>query len=315
MQICTKQSKEDMNQAGQLFEKNFLNHDMEAQVRTCDDYELAGIIKDVLGSSQPILEAGCGSGRWCVWLDRRGIASDGVDWSASLCERAQKIAPQRRFVACDMTATPFDDSSYGSILALGSVEHDPAGPQKALNEFYRLLRPGGIALITVPYGGSIRRMVRQIKRWMALVREKTRRSSTASSPDSASTGGQRLAVALRQVRMKWCPHLIRNGNKWNFFEYEFTRRQMRAFLKQSGFEMQKEWAAFKDEGVLHTFAPLAGRWDDASSSVRLNPLGKALRAALPVSLIGHMLCFLVEKPSRTAMAAESASLSPHGTMD
>jgi len=72
-----------------------------------------------------------------------------------------------------MTATPFDDSSYGSILALGSVEHDPAGPQKALNEFYRLLRPGGIALITVPYGGSIRRMVRQIKRWMALVREKT----------------------------------------------------------------------------------------------------------------------------------------------
>jgi len=78
-----------MNQTGQLFEKNFLNHDMEAQVRTCDDYELAGIIKDVLGSSQPILEAGCGSGRWCVWLDRRGYR---FRWRGLVCVFVRKGA-------------------------------------------------------------------------------------------------------------------------------------------------------------------------------------------------------------------------------
>jgi len=97
MQICTKQSKEDMNQAGQLFEKSFLNHDMEAQVRTCDDYELAGIIKDVLGSSQPILEAGCGS-RWrglvCVFV-RKG-AEDSA--ATTVCRLRHDRHPVRRLL-------------------------------------------------------------------------------------------------------------------------------------------------------------------------------------------------------------------------
>lgn len=46
-------------------------------------------------------------------------------------------------------AIPLADASVDSVLCTQVLEHVPH-PWKALNEMYRVLRPGGLALITVP---------------------------------------------------------------------------------------------------------------------------------------------------------------------
>src|SRR5450755_5034510 len=52
-------------------------------------------------------------------------------------------------VAGDATAMPFPDGSFDRVIAAEVLEHIPSD-QAALNEVARVLRPGGLAAITVP---------------------------------------------------------------------------------------------------------------------------------------------------------------------
>ena len=49
--------------AGARFEASFMSRDLNQQIEQCDHYELADHFKRWLPEHQPILEAGCGSGR------------------------------------------------------------------------------------------------------------------------------------------------------------------------------------------------------------------------------------------------------------
>src|SRR5438105_94536 len=99
-------------QVADSFEQAFLSESLSKQISDCDGYELAQTFLDLFGNSQPVLEAGCGSGRWCAWFNKRGIQSDGIDWSTGLCHRAQIEIPKSRFIACDMKHTPFESNVY-----------------------------------------------------------------------------------------------------------------------------------------------------------------------------------------------------------
>jgi SAM-dependent methyltransferase len=54
-----------------------------------------------------------------------------------------------RAVAGDATAMPFGDGCFDRVIAAEVLEHIPAD-QAAMNEIARVLRPGGIAAVTVP---------------------------------------------------------------------------------------------------------------------------------------------------------------------
>ena len=45
---------------------------------------------------------------------------------------------------------------------MGLVEHWKEGPGAALGEHFRLLKPGGIAIITVPLHNQVRRFKRRL---------------------------------------------------------------------------------------------------------------------------------------------------------
>jgi SAM-dependent methyltransferase len=280
-----------MRQVARAFERAFLSLDLPQQIAACGAYELAPLMLRLFSGSQPVLDAGCGSGRWVGWLIQNGIAADGVDWSERLCARAARQIPGGRFVACDLARTPFADGAYGAILALGSIEHIVQGPGEALAEFRRLLRPAGIAVITVPFGGLLRRTRRRLERplyWLKsrrLVRRLFGRRTT----------GTALADARRNARAEWFPRFSFGQEGWEFYEYEFNRRQLRGFLDAAGFRIQSEFICFGNEGILHTLGRLAGRWNPDRNEVELTPFGRLLRALIPVSWIGHMLCCIIVK--------------------
>lgn len=57
-------------------------------------------------------------------------------------------------IVSDITAIPADDSSFDAILCSEVLEHVPE-PTHALDEFARLLRPGGKLILTAPFSSSV----------------------------------------------------------------------------------------------------------------------------------------------------------------
>lgn len=259
------------------FEEGFLAQPLQKQIKDCDGYELASLFESIFEEHQPVLEAGSGSGRWCGWFSKKNIKSDGIDWSKELIKRAQIELPESEFMTGDMRNVPKPDSFYGGIIALGSVEHSTEGPISALNEFSRVLKNGGLAVVTVPYGGFLRRKTMDIKKILKRLKK--------DHPE------------INQIltNIKWYPKWTRNKEGvWEFFEYEFNKTQMRNFISQTNFEIMQEFVAFKDEGVLHNFGRLSGKWNEERCGVDFTILGKLLRIILPVSIIGHMLCYVLK---------------------
>jgi len=59
------------------------------------------------------------------------------------------LSARAQVVRGDATAMPFPDASFDRVIAAEVLEHIP-GDQRAMNEIARVLRPGGVAAVTVP---------------------------------------------------------------------------------------------------------------------------------------------------------------------
>jgi len=277
----------------ETFERNFLQRSLETQIRNCDQHKLCSRFRRWLPKRQPILEAGCGSGRWVAWFQKNGWKSTGLDWSETLCERARKLIPDARFVAGDMKCMPFEEAEFGSVVSLGAVEHTSEGPGKSLAEIARVLRPDGIAIISVPFAGSIRRMTQQVHQTFLKMKAHPLLRKIFNKPPIT---GQTRSQARRGVVSTWMADFSFRKDGWFFYEYRFNKSQMRQFVQSEGFEILEEFVSSHDEGVLHNFGGLAGKYDHETATVKFSLLGRWLRNILPIDMVGHMLVYVLHKP-------------------
>lgn len=106
----------------------------------------------VLEPNSRILDVGCGLGTWARFLIERDHLVCGVDYSVPLLSRAKGLAGPSALDVCAAVAEalPFANASLDSIISWGVIEHDEEGPNKALREFRRVLKPGGRVFVTVP---------------------------------------------------------------------------------------------------------------------------------------------------------------------
>jgi ubiquinone/menaquinone biosynthesis C-methylase UbiE len=95
------------------------------------------------GGDEGVLDAGCGDGGVARLLRTRVREVTAVDVEPS---RAWNDEPGLRFLVADAEALPFDDDSFDVVHSKDSLHHmhDPA---RALAEYHRVLKPGGVALI------------------------------------------------------------------------------------------------------------------------------------------------------------------------
>jgi len=108
-----------------------------------------------------LLDLGCGAGRHAFEAARRGAKVVAVDTSRSELDQVTAIfaamaqageipeSGSGAAITGDATCLPFPDGAFDKVIAAEVLEHLPAD-QTAMNEIARILRPGGVAAVTVP---------------------------------------------------------------------------------------------------------------------------------------------------------------------
>ncbi|HXZ04822.1 MAG TPA: class I SAM-dependent methyltransferase [Ktedonobacteraceae bacterium] len=104
------------------------------------------------------LEAGCGAGYWVAALRHHGFIIEGIEYAPNLVELVHAAYPELPVRQGDALHIDSPDSHYDSYISIGVVEHRIEGPEPFLTEAYRVLKPGGKILISVPFFGPTRKL-------------------------------------------------------------------------------------------------------------------------------------------------------------
>jgi len=99
------------------------------------------LLPDLHGKA--VLSMGCGSGEDSSYLKKQGAEkSVGIDISKGLIEIAKKEHPECEFVVGDIEQLPFTDAEFDLVFSSFTL-HYLSNYQKAFNEAFRVLKPGG----------------------------------------------------------------------------------------------------------------------------------------------------------------------------
>jgi SAM-dependent methyltransferase len=109
------------------------------------------ILTDHLGKRARILEVACGTGFTLLELAQRGFRATGLEFDPELCRITQRTADhfalEVRSAAGDACRLPFKDASFDAVYSRSFFEH-VYDVQLALSEQTRILRPGGLLIIS-----------------------------------------------------------------------------------------------------------------------------------------------------------------------
>ncbi|MEL7061707.1 MAG: class I SAM-dependent methyltransferase [Acidobacteriota bacterium] len=141
------------------WERQWQRRDVAAWLASHADGRLGPLepMASALPRDGKILEAGCGVGQVVVALRARGFDAEGVDYAHRTIERIRIARPDLPVRQGDVYALDVPDGHYAGYVSIGVFEHHPDGPTGGLREARRVLRHGGIAIITVPMLNAARR--------------------------------------------------------------------------------------------------------------------------------------------------------------
>ncbi|WP_240563062.1 class I SAM-dependent methyltransferase [Mycobacterium sp. IS-1264] len=142
---------------------------------------LAARVRELLPQGGDMLEVAPGPGYFAVEMAKRGTYRvTGLDISRTMVELARKNAAEAGvevdFRHGNASAMPFSDESF-DLLTCSAAFKNFSEPHYALQEMYRVLRPGGIALVVdlrkdVPMSEIKRHFdtvgLGTVERWMTL---------------------------------------------------------------------------------------------------------------------------------------------------
>ncbi|MCP1727215.1 ubiquinone/menaquinone biosynthesis C-methylase UbiE [Natronospira proteinivora] len=104
----------------------------------------------MMRSGETLLDVGCGTGLLLARLQAEvpGVALTGLDASSGMLVQArERLGESLALIQSPAEHLPFPDESFDGVVS-SSAFHYFRQPQQAVNEMYRVLRPGGRLLIT-----------------------------------------------------------------------------------------------------------------------------------------------------------------------
>lgn len=113
--------------------------------------EFAQLLKE--RGARTVLDLGCGTGRHLAYLAQEGFNVYGADISETALEHARQWLNREDFTVelkqSDMTAIAYPDGFFDAVISIFVIYHSTVENMgKAIAEIYRVLKAGGLALLT-----------------------------------------------------------------------------------------------------------------------------------------------------------------------
>lgn len=105
------------------------------------------IAKDYINGD--LLEIGCGEGRGVGLLQELVKSYNGIDKISEVVDKLSAQYPQASFVQAVIPPLKFPDKRFDSVISFQVIEHIK-DDKRYLAEISRVLKPGGVALLTTP---------------------------------------------------------------------------------------------------------------------------------------------------------------------
>lgn len=124
------------------------------ECRKIIDNVFKGYIFEIIKDKENILDAGTGTGRFAVFFAEKGKKVIAMDISTEMLAKAKANAVEKRvdnninFIKGDIETIPLGDNSVDAISTIHVLVHYP-NVEKAIGEFYRVLRPEGFLVFEV----------------------------------------------------------------------------------------------------------------------------------------------------------------------
>jgi ubiquinone/menaquinone biosynthesis C-methylase UbiE len=101
--------------------------------------------------SARILDCGCGAGEYVINLQERGLNAWGIEYNGVKVKKYHEGKGYflDRIIVGDAQEIPFSEQIFDYVLVNEVLEHIP-DDGRALNEIYRILKPGGLLLLFSP---------------------------------------------------------------------------------------------------------------------------------------------------------------------
>ena len=166
-----------------------------------------------------IADLGCGNGRFLQFLKEKKIKFKyiGIDNSKNLLKAAEKSHTGHQFIHGDLLDLPLEDNHIDIAASIASLHHIPSRKfrKTAIDEIYRILKPNGIALITV---------------WN-LFQPKYKKYIWQSRIKSLLSLGK---YDMRDTLIPWGKSGVKR------YYYAFTIKEIEKLLENSGFKILKK---------------------------------------------------------------------------
>lgn len=94
-----------------------------------------------------ILDGGCGTGLLAKKLEKYGNV-EAVDISTEALKFAKKRGIKAKLAS--VAQLPFKENIFDLVVSVDVIYHKEVDDQKALGEFFRVLKPGGVLVLRVP---------------------------------------------------------------------------------------------------------------------------------------------------------------------